>query len=116
MSHYDKIRRGGIMHAVKTVFWALVLIAILGTALWFLFRNFSTIAFFVAAIYKSHPIVFVLVLLALVIIGAIHIDRRENKKIKAGDQQAIERRIASLMDDHKYTRQQAEEAIYRLRR
>ena len=116
MSDDDEIRRDGIMHPAKTVFWVLILVAILGTALWFLFRNFSTITFFVVAIYKSHPIVFVLVLLALVISGAIHIDRRENKKIKAGDQQAIERRIASLMDNHKYTRQQAEEAVYRLRR
>src|SRR6516162_9915655 len=119
MSHYNDIRRGtdgGFMDAIKTVFGFVVLGAILGVALWFLFRNFSSTAFFVVAIYKSHPIVFVLALLALVIFGAIYVDRRENKKIKAGDQQAIDRRIASLMDDHKYTRQQAEEAVRRLRR
>jgi len=115
MGDYNEIRRGtfdGIMGAVKVV----VSIAILGAASWFLFRNFSSIAYVVVAIYKSHPIVFVLALLALVIFGAIYVDRRENKKIKAGDQQAIDRRIASLMDDHKYTRQQTEEAVRRLRR
>jgi hypothetical protein len=115
MGDYNEIRRGtfdGIMGAVKVV----VSIAILGAASWFLFRNFSSIAYVVVAIYKSHPIVFVLVTLAIVLFGAIHVDGRDNKKIKAGDQQAIEGRIGALMDDHKYTRQQAEEAVRRLRR
>ena len=89
MGDYNEIRRGtfdGIMGAVKVV----VSIAILGAASWFLFRNFSSIAYVVVAIYKSHPIVFVLVTLAIVLFGAIHVDGRDNKKIKAGDQQAIE--------------------------
>jgi uncharacterized protein YacL len=119
MSDYNETGPGtynGIMDTVKKIFWLVVSIAVLGAVLWFLLRNSSSIAFFVVAIYKSHPIVFVLVLLAIVIFGTIYGDRRENKKIKAGDQLAIEHRISSLMDDHKYTRQQAEEAVRRLTR
>lgn len=42
-------------------------------------------------------------------------DHRNNRRIRAGDQEAINDRIEVLMKEHKYSRPEAEDAVERLR-
>lgn len=79
------------------------------------------------AIMKPQPVIEVIhnipwwayaLFVAVVIIGAFWSDARENRKIRAGDPVATERKIQALMDGDgvlKYTRAQAEEAVERIR-
>ena len=59
-----------------------------------------------------------LLFLAILFVCVFWAESRENRKIKTGDPDAIERRIQALMDRDgvlKYTRAQAEEAVRELR-
>jgi cytochrome bd-type quinol oxidase subunit 2 len=55
-------------------------------------------------------------LVVFVIVGFGLSDRADNKKIRAGDVQAIQGRVKYLMTEFKYSREQADAAIERIRK